>query len=738
MDDKPNNEEPAEDPKLESAEDPQEESNEEPKVEPKKEPKKEFNKLDLTQLESFSFGTEWSKEKAESGSNERRRDDRPRRDGPRDDRKDRRGFKRSQSPVSGGGDGRERRGGGGDRRGQGGPGRPREDGPRGERWGGAAVPLGPYISPYFDATFYPEDVSFAALAKTIRASARTFELFDIAKTVIGKHDRFVVVLERKSGAAKTGAESPKPFQVCLLDGLPFESEEAVMNHITQKHLERFFEISEQESEPPKGSFQVINRCGVTGELLGPPNYHLYNQSVQQHHATRLAHMDFERFSSRIETVRDPEVVEQWLQSMKTVTRYSWRGDEIVPLAPTATGVEPAAAADVSAAPVESTPADPALAESAATEDDTSVPPDAPAVEDASPADPADEIAPAELSDEPAEVVTEATEGSPAESEISKTKAEPSFDSVNEAKVYLITHARDKCVRTYESGRFHGRALNDLPDGEIKRAVLGALERQQRFPLDTANALRGRLRREGFTIFKKGAKGISYVSAVKRKFRGPGQNFADSIDALITFVEKNPMVKVSELTEKFLGIAPAEAGTQESASPTATAPGTVSPFGEADQPRIRRMQLDLRWLVTEGYVTEFIDGSLFASPPLPAPKKVEAAKPATPAPKAPEQSVADEPPVPAAPDAGEDQPAQGAVDPDPAPADPVPASVPEASLVENDPPESPAASEPPSPRPAEPAAAVEPPEPTESVEPAPSSAPAPASEDSDDAETKPEK
>src|SRR5947199_30828 len=65
--------------------------------------------------------------------------------------------------------------------------------------------------------------------------------------------------------------------------------------------------------------------------------------------------------------------------------------------------------------------------------------------------------------------------------------------------------------------------------------------------------RGRCRREHFTIFKKGSKGVSYVCAVKRKFRVPGQTFADSIGALISFIESHPMVKASALPVKFLNI-----------------------------------------------------------------------------------------------------------------------------------------------------------------------------------------
>ncbi len=616
------------------------------------EPKKDFNKLDLTQLESFSFGTQWTQDKPEKGGGSRGRDDRPRREGgPRDQRKDRRGFKRpagaptegqegrgprgDRGPGGGGGyGGGERRGGRGDRERRGGPGGGGR-GPGGPRGGdrrrggpgGPQAPAAPYVSPFFDVTFYPEDVSFAALSKTIRASCRTFELFDIAKTVIGKHDRFVVVLERKPAQNPADAAEKKPFYVAVPDSLPFESEDAAINHVMQHHVDKFFRTEEVETDPPKGSFQVINKCGVTGELLGPPNYHLYNQIVQQHHATRLSRMSFDNFRNRIESVRDEEVVNAWLESMKKVTRYTWIGPGSAPVA-------------TEAAP-ESAPA----ATEAAPEAEAEVAPAAEATE-------------SEVTTESTDAEVPATEA-PAVEEAAAATAPASnalsFDSLTDAKVFLLTHARDKAVRTYEHGRFHGHALEKLPDGEIKRAVLGALERQQRFPLDTANALRGRLRREGFTIFKKGSKGVSYVCAVKRKFRVPGQTFADSIDELINFIETHPMVKVSELPEKFLGIdtiAPEPAPTPvepaaETAPPTepaaaeqtegeapaaeptpapAPAPaasGTVSPFAPEDQPKVKRMHLDLRWLVTEGYVTEFIDGSLFAAAPMPEPKPKEA-------------------------------------------------------------------------------------------------------------------
>lgn len=535
-------------------------------------PAKDFNKLDLSQLQSFSFGTQWTQDKPDTSgrpaNREGRRDDRPRRDGPSPGgpagapRRDRRDFRKPAGAPAGneapageapaGGGGRDFRGSGDNR----GPRRefrgdfrgPRSDGPGGNREGGFREPMdrGPYLSPHFNVTFYPEDTSFAALAKTIRASCRTFELFDIARTVIGKNDRFVVVVQRKpagegprDAAPGAEAERPAPFSISVPDGVPFENDDAVISHVMSTHLAHFFDAAEVEVEAPKGNFQVINKCGITGVLLGPPNYHRYTQIVQQHHASKVSRMSLEAYRSRIESVRDPESVNQWLEQMKKVTRYTWKHG--------------------------------------------------------------------------AEGTTPLT-----------------FDNLEDARLYLLTHARDKVVRHVESARFPGKQLESLPAGEIHRSVEGALERQRRFPLDTANALRGRLRREGFTIFKKGSKGVSYVCAVKRKFRVPGQVFADSIGGLISFIESHPMVKASELPERMLGIkVPAPA-----AKPAAPIEGGSAPAHDVEpvaapaalsleeQQKIGRLQGDLRWLVTEGYVTEFMDGRLFSPPPMVEARKKE--------------------------------------------------------------------------------------------------------------------
>ena len=571
-----------------------------------------LNKIDLSQLQTFNFGTQWTEVKPVSPGRHDRGDRPPRRDdggGHGAPPRDRRVFRKPAGPAPSGpgpsqgapaADGQpqgerrrfERRDAGPRREFQGGERREGYD----RREGGPQFDRAPYVSPYFVATCYPEDTGFAALVKAVRASCRTYQLFEITRAVLEKNDRFVVVVQRarpeRPAPAGEGAPPAKPAPVfmSLPDHLPFDTEDAAIHHVLTNNLGAFFEMQEIEVEAPKGNFPIINKCGITGELLGPPNHHRYQQVLQQHHAAKLGRMPFERFRESIISAREPEVIAAWMEKMKKATRYTWR---------------PPAPKTATTPPMEAKAATPAATEIAPATDAP------PAIEATPVAEAAAVETPVPVPDAPAPLT---------------------FDTIEDARLHLLANARDKVVRAVDTVRFHGKLIEKLPPGEIRRALEGHVERQRRFPLDTANALRGRLRREGFTIFKKGSRGVSYVCAVKRRFRVPGQVFSETISALIDFIEKNPMVLVKDLPKKFLSIEVPPAAPA-SAEPTAGKPAEGSTPSQApfaalapeQAEKLRKMSNDLRWLVMEGYVTEFSDGKLFAPPPMApqAAKKAEA-------------------------------------------------------------------------------------------------------------------
>lgn len=263
--------------------------------------------VDLSALEGLNFGPNWTEKKQKSPAD---RKDRPRPSGKRSEGggpRDRRQGGKAESATGAGG----QRGPGGARTYQREDGRPPRRGP--DRGRG---PVREEFKPVVEVTFYPDDIPFKALCHAMRTSCRTYELFEIARLILDKPERFIAVVRPLS----KDEEAPKLF-CAVPDGLPFLTEDAAISHVLKNHLEPFFEIEEVEVEAPKGNFTVISKCGITGELLGPPNYHRYQALVQEHHATRLPHMPFGRFQTKIESVKEQEHIDAWVQKMTKIKRY---------------------------------------------------------------------------------------------------------------------------------------------------------------------------------------------------------------------------------------------------------------------------------------------------------------------------------------------------------------------------------------------------------------------------------
>ncbi len=378
------------------------------------------------------------------------------------------------------------------------------------------------FKPNVEVTFYPEDMAFRKLVKAIRASGKTYELFDITRLILEKPERVVAMVRPLSSENNKS----RRLYIALADDLPFESEEEAFDYSIDKYLDRFFKIETVDVEPPKGTFAIVNRCSITGELLGPPNYHRYQELIEQHHAAQLPHIAFETFVSKIEAVKDPEVIEDWLKKMSQQTRYILKG-------------------------------------------------------------------------------THSNESTP---EI--------FDSAKSVRRYLLDNKLKSIVKIVSSARVSGSIYSKLlAKSNIKQSIDYYLEAQRRFPLESANHLRGRLRRLKIDVYKKGSRGISFICAVKRKFREQGQLLADSVQELIDFIEKNPQIKVSQLQESFLEIKKEipVVGSADNAENAAQASGDES---SQNKEKLHLMHQNLHWLITEGYVVEYGDGTLYAPAPRP--------------------------------------------------------------------------------------------------------------------------
>ncbi|HRR33081.1 MAG TPA: hypothetical protein P5026_03200 [Kiritimatiellia bacterium] len=201
---------------------------------------------------------------------------------------------------------------GGSRPERGGDCRPYRDfrGPRRERPEVPALPL--------EIRVLPEQKALGAVIRRIQTSHRAFPLRDIAWLFLDNPASCLIRMEPLK-------DQQVPLFQCKVCGMPALSEEEIRTHLVNRHMDDFFDVEEVSCEPPSGAFVCVARCGMSGELLGPPNHHSFNSKVQEMLRTRYATMTEEAYRARIETVRDPEVIEKWRQQCTKKKIYRRKG-----------------------------------------------------------------------------------------------------------------------------------------------------------------------------------------------------------------------------------------------------------------------------------------------------------------------------------------------------------------------------------------------------------------------------
>lgn len=109
------------------------------------------------------------------------------------------------------------------------------------------------------------------------------------------------------------------FHVCKACGHSYPTAEALDTHLLSAHLGDYYTAEETDVEPPSGQFGCVVKCGITGELIGPPNLHGYNAAVREM-AQKLG-MEEAAYRARLVTVRDPDAVETWRKGATKKTFY---------------------------------------------------------------------------------------------------------------------------------------------------------------------------------------------------------------------------------------------------------------------------------------------------------------------------------------------------------------------------------------------------------------------------------
>jgi hypothetical protein len=162
-----------------------------------------------------------------------------------------------------------------------------------------------------------------------------------------------------------------------------------------------------------------------------------------------------------------------------------------------------------------------------------------------------------------------------------------FSSAAEAERHFRSHYFPALIRNVDDVTVGGTSSRSLPDRILNRAIEQAWVRETRSPSNIMQELASRFRQNGLHIFRH-RRGMLFVSPIRiRAFVHEHAGVSPLVNAILEAVSGTAGINRKQLFETLTGN-----GASEDAEP-------------------RRLALasDLRWLINEGYVIEFNDGSL---------------------------------------------------------------------------------------------------------------------------------
>ncbi len=172
--------------------------------------------------------------------------------------------------------------------------------------------------PELEVSLVPDEKGVESLARQIKITGRAYPLFDIAQMILQKPERHSVVFSVRKNPE---GQPVQPLFLCALDDTLWLSEEEAVSHVLKKHFDLFYQAERTPTEPPKGTYTFVAQCGISGQILGPPNHHDYQNQLRRLHAERFSRMPFEAYKARVRIVRDEEVVKKWVDDQSWQTEY---------------------------------------------------------------------------------------------------------------------------------------------------------------------------------------------------------------------------------------------------------------------------------------------------------------------------------------------------------------------------------------------------------------------------------
>jgi hypothetical protein len=162
-----------------------------------------------------------------------------------------------------------------------------------------------------------------------------------------------------------------------------------------------------------------------------------------------------------------------------------------------------------------------------------------------------------------------------------------FSSAAEAERHFRSQYLPELIRNVDDVTVGGASSRSLPDRILNAAIEQAWGRETRSPSNMMQELANRFRQNGLHIFRH-RRGMLFVSPIRvRAFVHEHAGVSPLVNAILEAISATAGINRKQLFE------------------TLTSNGT----NEEAEPRRLALASDLRWLINEGYLIEFNDGSL---------------------------------------------------------------------------------------------------------------------------------
>ena len=161
-----------------------------------------------------------------------------------------------------------------------------------------------------------------------------------------------------------------------------------------------------------------------------------------------------------------------------------------------------------------------------------------------------------------------------------------FTSAAEAERHVRQNYLPDLVRAVQEVTIDGPVSRQLADQRLRRHIEQAWAAENRSPSNMMQELAKNFREAGLHIFRH-RRGMLFISPIRvRPFVHAGEGVSPHVKAIIDAVTGSPRIRRKDLAETLL-------------------------TGATDDLEQRKLALasDLRWLISEGYLIEFNDGSL---------------------------------------------------------------------------------------------------------------------------------